>query len=216
MAGGRTGGVVVARTPGRPSKGPKLVRNLDGSAHARKRLEMILETVSGKVSVREACERLGVKEAAFYKMRTSALEAALARLEPRPMGRPPMVVTDADKRVGELETEIKQLKMDVATSQVREELALTMPFLAQRRKQLDEEIENLRAGTFRPDAVGPTNSRGKKGGGRKRCRAGGSRNQTASARPEYRTGAQRDPRKPPGTETRRTDEGGPGDDTDAS
>jgi hypothetical protein len=157
---------------------------------------MILETVSGKVSIREACERLGIKEAAFYKMRTSALEAALARLEPRPMGRPPKVATDADKRIGELETEIKQLKTDVVASQVREELALTMPFLAQRRKQLDEEIENLR---------------GKKGSGRRR-RAGGSRNQTASARPE----ARRDLSKPPCTETRRTDEGRTGDNTDAS
>ncbi len=196
MAGGRSGGAAVARAPGRPSKGPKLVRNLDGSAHARKRLEMILETVSGKLSIREACERLGIKEAAFYKMRTLALEAALARLEPRPMGRPPKVVTDADKRIGELETEIKQLETDVAASQVREELALPMPFLAQRRKQLGEEIEKLR---------------GEKGSGRRR-RAGSSRNQTASARPENR----RDSSKPPCTKTRRTTDDCTGDNPDAS
>lgn len=211
MAGGRSGGAAVTRAPGRPSKGPKLVRNLDGSVHARKRLEMILETVSGKLSIREACERLGIKEAAFYKMRTSALEAALARLEPKPMGRPPKVVTDADKRIDELKTEIKQLKTDVAASQVREELALTMPFLAQRRKQLDEEIDNLRAGTFRPDTMDPTNCRGEKGSGRKR-RAGSSKGQTASDRPE----ARRDSSKPPCTETRRTDENCTGDNTDAS
>ena len=124
----------MAGGPGRPSKGPKLVRRLDGSAHARKRLEMVLETVAGGMSVGEACERLGIGGTAFHKMRTKALAAALVSLEPKALGRPPKRVDEKDRRIAELGSEIDRLKKAVATSQVREELALAMPFLADNRK----------------------------------------------------------------------------------
>jgi len=124
----------MAGGPGRPSKGPKLVRRLDGSAHARKRLEMVLETVAGGMSIGEACERLGIGGTAFHKMRTKALAAALVSLEPKALGRPPKRVDEKDRRIAELGSEIDRLKKEVATSQVREELALAMPFLADNRK----------------------------------------------------------------------------------
>jgi transposase len=124
----------MAGGPGRPSKGPKLVRRLDGSAHARKRLEMVLETVAGGMSVGEACERLGIGGTAFHKMRTKALGAALVSLEPKALGRPPRQVDEKDHRIAELGSEIDRLKKEVATSHVREELALAMPFLADNRK----------------------------------------------------------------------------------
>ena len=124
----------MAGGPGRPSKGPKLVRSLDGSAHARRRLEAVLETIAGGMSVREACERLCIGETAFHKMRTKALGAALVSLEPKALGRPPRRVDEKDRRIGELGSEIDRLKKAVATSQVREELALAMPFLADNRK----------------------------------------------------------------------------------
>ena len=124
----------MAGGPGRPSKGPKLVRRLDGSAHARRRLETVLETIAGGMSVGEACERLGIGGTAFHKMRTKALAAALVSLEPKALGRPPKRVDEKDRRIAELRSDIDRLKKAVATSQVREELALAMPFLADNRK----------------------------------------------------------------------------------
>jgi len=124
----------MAGGPGRPPKGPKLVRSLEGSNHARKRLETVLETIAGGMSVSDACERLGVSQTAFYKMRAKALGAALASLEPKALGRPPRRVDEKDRRIGELGSEIERLRKAVATSQVKEELALAMPFLADNQK----------------------------------------------------------------------------------
>jgi transposase-like protein len=151
---------------GRPPKGPKLVRDLGGSAQARKRLEAILATVAGGTTVREACERLGVKETAFYKMRAAALEAARQSLEPKPMGRPPKLSTEADRRVAELEAENDRLKKAVAASQVREELALAMPFLDERRK-LQEKLDTLRGEKAGP-GKGAAGSAGEPQGGEAR------------------------------------------------
>lgn len=186
---------------GRPPKGPKLVGGLGGSAHARRRLEAILETLSGGTTVREACERLGVRETAFYKMRTSALEAARESLEPKPMGRPPKLRTEADRRVAQLEAEIDRLKTVVTASQVREELALAMPFLAERQK-LHVELERLR---------------GEKGGSRRR-RVGGRDGRSPAARSESRpaaVGRPTGPGEPEGVQARRTDEGRDGGEVDA-
>jgi transposase-like protein len=163
------------------------VRALGGSAHARGRLEAILETVTGNASVREACERLGVKETAFYRMRTSALEAARERLEPKPMGRPPRLRTEADRRIAELEAEIERLKKAVATSQVREELALAMPFLADNRKWREQFEE----------------PRGEKGRDNRHPGPGAAGDERTGSGP---TGAGRT-REPQGAEARRTDEG---------
>lgn len=119
----------MAGGPGRPPKGPKLVQSLEGSAHARKRLETVLETIAGGMSVSDACERLGVSQTAFYKMRAKALSAAMASLEPKALGRPPRRVDEKDRKIDELGSEIERLRKAVVTSQVREELALVMPFL---------------------------------------------------------------------------------------
>ena len=40
---------------GRPCKGPNLVDGLDGSAEARTRLRIVLETIAGQRTVAEAC-----------------------------------------------------------------------------------------------------------------------------------------------------------------
>jgi hypothetical protein len=57
-----------------------------------------------------------------------------------------------------MEAELGRMKKAVAASQVREELALAMPFLAERRK-LDERLKELR---------------GEKGGRRRRQAAAGT------------------------------------------
>ena len=139
------------RPGGRGSRGA-----WEGSAHARRRLEAVLETIAGGMSVREACERLGIGETAFHRMRAKALGAALASLEPKALGRPPRRVDEKDRRIAELGSEIDRLKKVVTTSQVREELALAMPFLADNRKWR-EQFENPGGGkrsTGRPSHRG--------------------------------------------------------------
>jgi len=78
----------------RKPKGPALVERLDGSERAKERLETILETISGRLTIEQACRRLGIKATRFHALRDEALKASLERLEPKSAGRPPHVETD--------------------------------------------------------------------------------------------------------------------------
>ena len=114
---------------GRKPTGPALVHHLDGSERAKERLEVILETVSGKLAIREACDRLGIEEAMFYRLRAQALQAGLARLEPRPAGRPPRRSSPQDERIAELEQELQEKQLQEKAMEVRLEIAQAMPSL---------------------------------------------------------------------------------------
>jgi methylphosphotriester-DNA--protein-cysteine methyltransferase len=119
---------------GRPPLGPRLANGLEGSEHARKCLEIILETISGERTVAQACEALGISEAAFHKLRSKVLQAALVALEPKPAGRPRKEVPAGQTRVEEIERELKMMELQLFASQVREEIALAMPHLYKDRK----------------------------------------------------------------------------------
>ena len=112
---------------GRKPMGPKLVHHLDGSTRAKERLEVILETVSGKLTISEACERLGIEEAMFFRLRMRALEAALGRLEPRPAGRPRRVDSPESERIAELERALEDKELELKAADVRAEVAQVMP-----------------------------------------------------------------------------------------
>ncbi len=111
--------------------GPQLVHHLDGSERAKERLEVILETVAGELTIREACDRLGIEEAMFFRLRMQALQAGLSRLEPRPSGRPPQSHSPESERIVELEYELQDKEWEQKATEVRLEIAQAMPRLAQ-------------------------------------------------------------------------------------
>jgi hypothetical protein len=51
---------------GRKPEGTGHVERLSGSEVAKQRLTTILETLAGKITVPEACARLGIREARFH------------------------------------------------------------------------------------------------------------------------------------------------------
>ena len=91
---------------GRKPLGPALVEHLDGSQRAKQRLEVILATIAGQLTIDQASEQLGIKPAMFYRLRTEVLEAGLARLEPRPIGRPPQSATAEERKSEGLQLEV--------------------------------------------------------------------------------------------------------------
>jgi hypothetical protein len=108
-----------------------LVHHLDGSERAKERLEVILETIAGRITIREACDRLGIEEAMFFRLRTQAIQAGLSRLEPRPSGRPPRHPSPEDQRIAELEQELREKELQQKAMEARLEIAQTMPQLVQ-------------------------------------------------------------------------------------
>jgi len=115
---------------GRKPTGPPLVHHLDGSDHAKQRMETILETVAGKLPIREACGRLGIEEARFHRLRAQVLQAGLTRLEPRPSGRPPRHTSAEQQQIVQLQQELQEKNAELKALAVRLEIAQAMPKLA--------------------------------------------------------------------------------------
>ena len=110
---------------GRKPAGPRLVNNLPGSRYAKKRLKVILQQMAGEISIREACEKLGIEKSAFHKLRSRLLGDMVESLEPRPAGRPPIPKPDTQE-LDELQDEVTQLKRKLKAAEVREELATVL------------------------------------------------------------------------------------------
>ena len=115
--------------PGRKPLGPRLAQHLDGSSGAKERLEVILETLAGRLPVAGACQRLGIGLAMFHRLRTEVLQAGLARLEPRPLGRPPRPTSVEADEIARLNHEVQDLHLELKTTRVQLEIAQTLPHL---------------------------------------------------------------------------------------
>jgi hypothetical protein len=116
---------------GRRPAGPEYVAHLAGSAQAKERWQVILETLAGRLRVHEACELLGISEPRFHQLRSQALEAGLASLEPRSAGRPAQVVTPDQDQVRVLQEQVADLEVHLQAAQVRTEVALALPQVVQ-------------------------------------------------------------------------------------
>lgn len=112
---------------GRKPKGSALVDDLEASAHAKERLKAVLDALSGRLTVEEACRRLDLSTARFHEMRKEVLSGALASLEPAPSGRPPKVTAADAAEVAALREEICHLRTELQASRLREEMAIAMP-----------------------------------------------------------------------------------------
>jgi len=107
---------------GRPPKGADLVDRLEGSEEAKQRVKIVLETIQGKRSVREATELLGISASRFHAIREKALSGAVSSLEPGVRGRPP----SEGERTPEAETlrqENERLREAMAREKARADVA---------------------------------------------------------------------------------------------
>jgi hypothetical protein len=119
---------------GRKPMGAKLAQHLEGSSLAKQRLEGILATITGELSIPEACQQLGISEARLYQLRTEVLEAALSCLEPRPAGRPPRVESAESQQVAQLKGQLEDAQWELKAVEVRAVVAEAMPNVSNREE----------------------------------------------------------------------------------
>jgi hypothetical protein len=112
----------------RPGAGVEHVEKLDGEVASKERLKAILATLSGAMSVEEACAALSLSPSRFHALREAALCGALEALSPRASGRPRSVpeVTPAEAA---LRAENADLRHELETMRIRTEIALLFPHL---------------------------------------------------------------------------------------
>jgi len=128
---------------GRPPAGPEIVNQAEGSEQAKQRVQVILQTIAGELSVANACETLGISEARFRELRDELIQSAVKGLETKPVGRPAQIPTEEQKRVAQLEAQIQHLKVELRAAQIREEIAMVMPHLLKPRDPLEERKRRL-------------------------------------------------------------------------
>jgi AraC-like DNA-binding protein len=118
----------AART-GRKPAGPQIAERLEGSPVAKQRLEVILKTIAGQLTVTQACQQLGIGESRFHALRNQTLQTTLESLEPRPLGRPAKPTSPEQAEVNALQEEIRRLHAELELAQVQLTLAHIHPAL---------------------------------------------------------------------------------------
>lgn len=103
----------------RPNKGAAHVDDLKGSQRSNRRVKLILATLSGEMSVADACKELEVGPTQFANLCEPMLQGALDALEPRPVGRPRVAATPTPADVEELEDQVIELAGDNALLQAK-------------------------------------------------------------------------------------------------
>lgn len=131
----------------RPNKGVNHVDEIQGSKESKRRAKLILKTITGEMSVKEACEELGVGPTQFANLRTQFLRFGTEGLGPKPAGRRPRarVVSERELELmqqnADLEHENRLLRAQVETAALRRQQ------VALRSKSLGQ------AAAARPDAA---------------------------------------------------------------
>lgn len=116
---------------GRPVVGADLIDRLDGPRAQRRRVRIILATLTGTLPIAQACAELGVGRARFHALRWQVLAGAMDALQPRPRGRPRRV-PEVSPEVQALHDRIRELEIALRTTALRSEIALALPHLLDR------------------------------------------------------------------------------------
>lgn len=123
---------------GRKPAGPQIAERLEGSPSAKQRLEVILETITGQLTVSEACEQLVIGESRFHNLRHQTLQATLQALEPRPLGRPAKPISPEQAEIDTLKAELRRVHADLELAQVQIRLARIHPGLIDSQPAVDD------------------------------------------------------------------------------
>jgi hypothetical protein len=154
---------------GRKAPGPEFAQRLHGVALAKRRLEVILQTVAGDLGINEAAAVLGVTPQRLHMLRQEALQAGVNQLTPRPTGRPRKTATPAQQRIAALEQEVERLRRELAASQLRTEIAVLLPG---RQERVEKKRDSAPTSTPSGDAGAeelPSAGRGRNCGRRRRA-----------------------------------------------
>jgi len=102
--------------------GVALLEKYDGSEQSIRRVQAIIQTLAGQVSVVDACKDMGIGEAIFRRFRDVCLKAAISSLEPKKRGRKATPEPPGQKQIEALQQEVQRLKVELMGAMAREDL----------------------------------------------------------------------------------------------
>ncbi len=128
---------------GRPPDGLRHVDRLPGPDADKWRLRLVLETLTGELSVAEASAELKMTEARFHQLRRQVLQGALESVHAGPAGRPSDRMEKTPREMM-LERQVKELQFYLRLAETKEELAVIIPEAVQRASKKNAGREKKR------------------------------------------------------------------------
>lgn len=110
-------------TMGRPNKRLEHLDKYDVSEQSQLRGRVVMQTLTGELSVAEACEQLGVDRSRFWHLRDQALQWYLDSFEPGRPGRPRKHDVEVDAEAKALRERVAQLERELKLAEARADLA---------------------------------------------------------------------------------------------
>ena len=107
---------------GRRPKKSALVDALAGPEPSKQRLRVIMATISGELSIPDACFQLGIQETRFFVLRAQALEGALMGILPGVPGRPSKEDTPEQAKLKEMQKRLDAMELELKTAKIKIEL----------------------------------------------------------------------------------------------
>ena len=111
---------------GRRPRKSALVDSLSGPEETKQRLRVIMATISGELSIADACARLGIQETRFFDLRAQALEGALNGIAPGKPGRPSREDTPEQMKLKEMQKRLDAMEIELQAARIKVELAEVM------------------------------------------------------------------------------------------
>lgn len=112
---------------GRPTFGVDHVDSLDASEEEKLRVKTVLRTMTGELTVQEACARLQLGHTRFHELRREVLEGAVEGARPGRPGRPRRVESPEARKIRRLTRRIGELEEELHLARLRTELAVALP-----------------------------------------------------------------------------------------
>jgi hypothetical protein len=109
---------------GRPPRRSNLVDQFDADSITKQRFKVLLRTISGELSVADACHSLAISQARFFELRTTMLQAALDSLQPKQPGRPAQKIDAESQRIHDLEQQNLELRVHLAAARRKIRIAV--------------------------------------------------------------------------------------------
>jgi hypothetical protein len=97
------------------------VDRLEGSEELKQRLRVVLETLTGDLTIADACAELGIGESRFHDLRKLALEGALEAMSPGYTGRP-RKDRPSPEQIDEMRQTIRNLELELRKEQAKTEV----------------------------------------------------------------------------------------------
>jgi len=112
---------------GRPNFGVNHVDRIAAPEEEKRRVKIVLQTMTEEISVDEACQRLSIGTSRFHELRREILEGAIEGARPGRPGRPRQEETKEERKIRRLEGRVRELQEELELSLLRTELAVALP-----------------------------------------------------------------------------------------